>query len=274
MKAAKMIKIQTIMNIQNLTDFKVHFAVQNRDGVNPLDVFVNDPDEWKGWNSWRGDRDDFSRKYIFGLIRYYHQPQKWLFGGIFKVLDRKSDSYHVELDELHKEFIGRLLINHPGAGTQGRAFYLENYFENFEVSQIFDKPFEGEAFCGYENVAHSFSQMESIIKMNKIDWKTALQNVKGVYLITDKSNGKQYVGAAYGDSGIWSRWSCYIGTGHGWNDELTKLISTNGIGYARDNFQFSILEFRPMRTDDSIIIEREKYWKIALQTRAFGYNKN
>lgn len=77
-----------------------------------------------------------------------------------------------------------------------------------------------------------------------------------------------------GDAGIWSRWACYIGTGHGWNDELTKLINTNGIGHARENFQFSILEFRSMRTDDQVIINREQYWKRALQTNAFGYNKN
>ncbi len=268
------IKIRSIMNLGNLNEYKVHFAVQNRDGIQPLDVFVRDPDEWKGWNSWRGDRDDFSRKYIFGLIRYYHHPQKWLFGGIFEVMKRNSDSYSVELVDSYKEYIGRLLIQHPGAGTQGRAFYLEKHFDEFEISQIFEKPFEGEAFCGYENIAHGFSQMESIIRMDKLDWKTALQNVKGVYLITDKLNGKQYVGSAYGDAGIWSRWACYIGTGHGWNDELTKLINANGITYARDNFQFSVLEFRPMRTDDKVIIDREQYWKNALQTRKFGYNKN
>ena len=121
---------------------------------------------------------------------------------------------------------------------------------------------------------HGFSQLEAIIKQHKPDWKAALENVKGVYLIVDKSNGKMYVGSAYGDAGIWSRWACYIGTGHGWNDELTKLINTNGIGYARENFQFSILEFRSMRTDDQVIINREQYWKRALQTNAFGYNKN
>jgi hypothetical protein len=189
-------------------------------------------------------------------------------------LERNPESYSVELTDSYKEFIGRLLIHHPGAGTQGRAFYLENYFEEFEISQIFDKPFEGEAFCGYENIAHGFSQMEAIIRMDKLDWKTALQNVKGVYLITDRHNGKQYVGSASGESGIWSRWSCYIGTGHGWNDELTKLIITNGIAYAMENFQFSLLEFFSMRTDAKVIIDREQYWKKALQTGKFGYNKN
>jgi hypothetical protein len=93
-----------------------------------------------------------------------------------------------------------------------------------------------------------------------------------VYLIVDKSNGKMYVGSAYGDSGTWSRWACYIGTGHGWNDQLTKLIALKGIKYAREHFQFSILEFRSMRTDDQAIIDREQYWKRVLRSCEFGYN--
>ena len=114
-----------------------------------------------------------------------------------------------------------------------------------------------------------------IVRNGKQDWKAALENVKGVYLITDKSNGKRYVGSAYGGSGIWSRWACYVGTGHGWNDELTKLIKQEGIEYARKHFQISLLEYRAMKTDDNTIIERECYWKDVLLSRGqFGYNKN
>ena len=89
------------------------------------------------------------------------------------------------------------------------------------------------------------------------------------------SDGKKYVGSAYGEHGIWSRWSCYIGTGHGWNDELTQLISVQGYDYAKSNFKISLLEYRPMKTDDKIIIEREGFWKNVLLSRtSFGYNKN
>jgi hypothetical protein len=102
-----------------------------------------------------------------------------------------------------------------------------------------------------------------------------LENVKGVYLISDKSSGKKYVGSAYGDFGIWSRWAVYVGTGHGFNDELTKLISENDTDYARQNFRFSLLEYRSMRIDDNVIINRESFWKEVLLTRGqFGYNKN
>ena len=94
-------------------------------------------------------------------------------------------------------------------------------------------------------------------------------------MIVDKFNGKKYVGSAYGDSGIWSRWCTYINTGHGYNDELVMLIEKNGIDYARKYFQFAILELRSMKTDDDTIINRESFWKEVLLTRGiFGYNKN
>lgn len=45
--------------------------------------------------------------------------------------------------------------------------------------------------------------------------------------------------------------------------------------YAAKNFKFILLEYRAKKTDDSIIISRENYWKDALLSRGeFGYNKN
>ena len=270
------ILLNNIVRLEPLSDYKIHFAVYNGE-VQPLDVYLRDADEWKGWNEWRnpGGRDDFNRRYIFSLIRYYPLVETWLFGGIFEVLSRPIDKpYAVRLSENYQEYVGRLLVAHPGPGVPGRSFLPETYFDQLKVAQILDKPYQGDAFPGYENIFHDFSQLESIIHHAKPDWKTALESVKGVYLITDKKNGKMYVGSAYGEMGIWSRWCCYIGTGHGWNDELTRIIRQSGIDYARENFQLSVLEYRSMKTDDSVIIDREQFWKRALNTRKFGYNKN
>jgi hypothetical protein len=93
-------------------------------------------------------------------------------------------------------------------------------------------------------------------------------------VIFDKSNGRKYVGSAYGEGGIWARWACYIGTGHGWNDELTRLVASNGIDYARKNFVFSLLEIAANTAADDYIFERETHWKRILLAREFGYNKN
>jgi GIY-YIG catalytic domain len=217
-----------------------------------------------GWNAYRspGSPDVFNRKYILGLIEYYPREARWMFGGVFEVLSRaKVSNYELALTRIGSEYIDRLLISHSGPGVRGRSFKPETCFEELTVAQILDEPYLGAEFPGYENIVHDFGQLESIVQQSKPDWKAALESVKGIYLITDKKNGRMYVGSAYGSDGIWSRWCCYIGTGHGCNDELTKLIKSTGLAYARENFQLSILEFRPMKTSDQLILEREQYWK-------------
>lgn len=39
------------------------------------------------------------------------------------------------------------------------------------------------------------------------DWRAALSEVQGIYLIADSSNGKQYVGKADGGERILGRWT-------------------------------------------------------------------
>lgn len=265
----------------DLRQYKLHLACWNGH-KHPLNDYLQGWDKWVDWNKWRGNKNDFNREYIFSLIQFYHEPNSWLFGGVFKVVARLDDwqdtevGYELELVDLHKELIGRLVIGFDRyKGMRGRAFLLEAHYKSFIVSEILKKPFDGINFLGCENINIDFSELETVFKYQKNDWKGALENIKGVYTIVDKSNGKKYVGSAYGNFGIWARWAVYVETGHGFADELTKIISQNGIDYARRNFRFSLLEYYSMRVDDNIIINRESYWKEVLLTRGqFGYNKN
>jgi hypothetical protein len=277
------IKARNILKLSDddLSQYKLHLACWNGQ-EQPLNVYLQDWNSWMGWNEWRGNKNDFNRDYIFSLIQYYHEPNKWLFGGLFKVVERFDDyhdtevGYKLELLELHKELIGRLIIDfYRYQGMRGRSYLLEGYYDSFTISEILKKPYDGINFPGYEEISVDFIELEAIYKYQKNDWKGALENVKGVYVIVDKLNGKKYVGSDYGDFGIWSRWAVYVGTGgHGFNDELTKLISVKGIDYARQNFRFSLLEYRPMKVDDIVIINREAFWKEVLLTRGYGYNRN
>ena len=211
------IPLSKILSVGPLSDFKIHFAVWNQH-ERPLDVFARSRAEWMGWNAYRtpGSPDVFNRKYILGLIEYYPRPQRWMFGGVFEVLSRAKDcNYELALTNIGEEFIGRLLIAHRGPGVRGRSFKPETYFDELTVAQILGEPYQGAAFPGYENIVHDFAQLESIVEQSKPDWKAALESMKGVYLITDKKNGKMYVGSAYGTDRIWSRWCCDIGNGHG-----------------------------------------------------------
>ena len=270
------IPLSAVIPVDDLADYKLHFATWNQH-ERPLDVFARSRTEWQGWNEYRapGSKDVFNRPFIFSLIQYYPKPERWLFGGIFEVLSRPiNGQYQVRLSAAAEGFIGRLLVGHRGPQVQGRSFKPETYFHELTVAQVLEEPYRGAEFPGFDAICHDFAQLESIVTQAKPDWRAPLESVKGVYVITDTSNGKKYVGSAYGTGGIWQRLCCYIGTGHGWNDELTKLIKAEGREYARENFQIALLEYRSARTDDELIIQREQHWKNVLKTREFGYNKN
>ncbi|WP_223427971.1 GIY-YIG nuclease family protein [Tateyamaria pelophila] len=105
---------------------------------------------------------------------------------------------HVELKE-YKKYCGRLVVRYKNQ-SQNLIRNASSVMSDCEVMQILTDTFHNDEFPGYESVKLSWKQLSRVI--NKEAWITALQNQKGVYLITDTSNGKMYVGSAYGDEMI------------------------------------------------------------------------
>jgi hypothetical protein len=269
------IKLTDIIKISNPENYKLHLGSTDTEGNKPLDLYIENEDNWKQWNEYRGNKNDWNRDYIFSMIDFYPQYYTWLFGGIFKVIERQENKYILEEVEEYKKFDGRLLLNFERyQGLRGRAFLLEGFINDISVNQIFEMKYTGEVFPGYDNINHDFSALEPIFRIEKSDWKNALSNVKGIYIITDKKTGKSYIGSAYGEKGIWERWAQYINTCHGWDEQLITLIKKNGENYARENLKFSILEVFALYETNNQIIQRENYWKEKLMTRVFGYNSN
>ena len=129
-------------------------------------------------------------------------------------------------------------------------------------------------FTSYNDVLLSFKELKNLIETDNVEWRDKLKAVNGIYGIVDQSNGKLYVGSAYGDEGIWGRWKVYVETnGHGNNDMLVELIQNNK-DYAWDHFQWFILETFPLDVTDDYAVHRENLYKEKLCTRLFGYNKN
>jgi len=268
------IPLNDILNIEKPDEYKLHLACWNGD-CHPLDEFVADSANWHGWNEWRGPKNDWTRSRVLSFMQFYTRTDTWLFGGAFDVIERRKDGYTLQSIPNYEKYVGRLLASfHRYQGMRWRAFKLESYLNDFTVAEILPQIYSGESFPGFDRINHDFGTLEAIFRAERADWKAALENVKGIYLISDKSNGKQYVGSAYGDAGIWARWSCYMGTGHGWNDEMVKLLDQKGQPYAREQFHFSLLEVMVKSTPDEIVLAREAHWKQALLTREHGYNKN
>ena len=270
----KPIKLRDIWPIESEKDYKVHFARWDSK-AQPLDEWVRDRSAWQGWQEYYPTKDAFNRTFIFSLMKFYHEENTWLFGGIFRVTARYEDRYEVELTKNGASFIGRLKLFYSYRERSTRVNF-ENHYDDFEVAEILREPYSGRSFPGYEGINLSFNELESIIKNSRPDWKAALQSVKGIYLITDTLENKRYVGLADGEAGIWSRWSTYVASGHGGNSGLRELIKEDpDLAYCRAYFRFALLEYRSIHTPNKVIIDREKFWKEILLSRGEGgLNRN
>lgn len=256
---------------------KLHCAVYNGEHY-PIDVLSNDPDEWERWNSWRGTKNDFNRQFVFSLAQDRHDPTLWLFGGVWEVLARrdapKTYSYDVTLrEDLMGPLIRRLFVRLTLTGRQVRR-NMEGCIDTMTVASILPEPHVGDPFPGHDRINHSLADLQIVVSQNRPDWRIALEHMKGVYVIHDRLTGEPYVGAAYGDTGIWQRWSRYAESLHGNNVGLRALVDGKGLDYARQNLMFALLEFWSMRTEDQHVIDRETYWKGVLRSRSLGHNKN
>lgn len=163
---------------------------------------------------------------------------------------------------------------------KGTLSWMQNWTTSKEVKrieQISDRdgiPF----FTRYEDVVLSLPQLRKVVEDK--EWRSKLECLNCVYLILDKANGKQYVGVTYKDvkqdrkNGILSRWTEYAQTAHG-NDKLLKeLLEKQGLKYAEQYFQWTILETLPLNVTPKVAIDRESLYKEKLGTREHGYNDN
>lgn len=274
------IMLEHIWSIDNVNDYKVHFARWSGEDY-PLDVWLRDDAGLQSWQEYYPGRDDFNRSFIFSLMHFHHESNCWLFEGVYEVLrlhrdaaDPSQSRYEVKLTNHGKNFIGRLKIAYEYRDRSTRV-NMENHYNNFEVLEIMRERFAGKRFPGYENIDLSFGELESIVRNERVDWKSALENAKGVYLLTDTNTRQKYVGSAYGEHGIWARWSNYVDTGHGGNAGLRDLIHDQGHAYCRTYFRFTLLEYRWNMTPDDTIRDRESHWKRILLTRSEnGLNRN
>ena len=268
------IMLSDIWPIADPGDYKVHFARYNGRSE-PLEVWARSSDEWKEWQEYRPSRNDFNRPLIFALMQFYHETDAWLFGGVFRVLERNPERYVVELTEQGAAYAGRLKLHTPYRGRTTRP-RMENHHRMFQVQEILREPYSGRQFPGYDDIDLSFDELETIVTNERLDWKTPLQNIKGIYLISVHDRQvRSYVGAAHGNEGIWSRWVQYISTGHGGNVELRALLRGRDLDYCRTRFRFALLEAMPIRTPDEAVQARERHWKDILSTRTpHGLNRN
>lgn len=142
---------------------------------------------------------------------------------------------------------------------------------DFPVIEITDP--EVVPFPGFDYVLATHHELQAVITDSRYaPWRVALGAVQGIYLISDTSTGKLYVGKADGRERILGRWAAYARDGHGGNVALRELAEVD-ISH-RQHFVFSILRVFGPSTPASEVDQAEAHFKRALLTRQYGLNRN
>jgi hypothetical protein len=267
------ILLNDLLQIQDLERTRVRFILMAEGNWDPVKFFRNrELEPLIDALYWNYSNKSFALgQTVIGLVRICAKEGLWLLlsvGRVTKDLGRKNAvGYEFTQVTRYEKYFGRVVVRFKNR-SQALIRKGSSVLSHCEVEQVLVSPYDDDAFPGYEKVSLSWEDLRRVL--HKPTWRTALQNQKAVYLVTDASNNKMYVGAAYGLDMLLGRWAAYVENGHGGNVELKKL----GFDHIRKSFRYSILDVFRSTADDRLVLERESWWKTILQTRDFGYNKN
>ncbi len=271
------IQLNDILRLENLGNVKIRLNLSNN-SWNALRLYHENPTLLLIGNFHNSTKKRWFKEneIVIGLAQISNN--EWLLIDISRITKSYNNFWdgvthsnvhtfyeHERLEEFEKYF-GRLIVQFH----KNNAFVTlnGNRISDFVVKELLPSAFNNDFFPGYDKVNISWGELKRVIE--KETWKTVLQNQKGVYLLTDISNGKKYVGSAYGENMILGRWISYVKTGHGGNVGLKQLT----FEHIQHNFRYTILDIYKSTINDQIIIERENWWKEVLQSGRFGYNEN
>lgn len=187
-----------------------------------------------------------------------------------KIDGEKSLIYNIEEYEEFSQYNGRIIIDW-GKGTIN--WHIRK--SDLPVIEILKEQQRNiESFTSYENFILTYEKLNEIMLMPRLysDWVNALSAINAIYVITDTENGKLYIGSAYGNDGLFGRWTDYVKTKHGGNKKLIKLLEEYPQRYKK--FQYSILQILSKNITSEMAVEAEEKWKNKLCTREHGYNDN
>lgn len=241
------------------------------------------------WDLWELDRNGKFQSYqndqswdVFGKAAYVvsfiaerYRDAKFI--GVWEVLSKckkktgKGFLYRTSELSGFESLTSRLIVRW-GEGTRSWAQWLHSQ-GNKEIVELLPRNYVMD-FPGYYNFSLPFDRLSIMIKNpdSNREWQRMLSSVSGVYIILDRSSGKQYVGSAYGVGGIWSRWKSYVRSPSGGNVLLKSLLKKSPNKYKQ--FQFSILRVLEPGSTKEEVIDQETLTKRKLGSRAFGLNGN
>jgi hypothetical protein len=166
--------------------------------------------------------------------------------------------FDLTLLDFYAEWKGRLVVKWP----PGRLWWRWAKSNDFIIEAIHEESVFLAEMPSWDQLRLTWADLK--VLPNK--WKAALGQWRVVYFILDKTDGKGYVGSAFGKENLLHRWQDYGDTGHGGNNKLKERKP--------ENFVFTILQRTSPDMEKADVERLESSWKERLHTREFGLNDN
>jgi hypothetical protein len=172
----------------------------------------------------------------------------------------RTQWFDLQRTDFYSAWQGRLIVGWP---PPERSWWRRAHRNEIPVDAILEVSALIPTIPKWDEVSFTYEELGILPDI----WKSAISQWRGIYFIFDVSDGKGYVGSAYGENNLLGRWLNYAASGHGGNSLLRK----------RDpkNFRFSILQTVSLDVGIAEILLLEKSWKRRLHTAApHGLNEN
>lgn len=162
--------------------------------------------------------------------------------------------------DFYAHWKGRLIVGWP---PPERSWWRRAHRNEFEIIAVLEDSALDSALPEWDQIEFTWEELGVL----PTRWKSVLSQWRGIYYIFDSSDGKGYVGSAYGGDNLLGRWQNYAARGDGGNKLLRQ----------RDprNFRFTILQRVSPESAPDDVIRLEGSWKRRLHTRhPEGLNNN
>ena len=183
--------------------------------------------------------------------------------GMLTWVEKGRDSakwFNLPSRELYQNWSGKLVVGWP---PPDRSWYRWADRNIFPVISIHEENVLERPALSWDQLVLSWAELSVLSRRIR----EGLAQWRGIYLITDTTDGARYVGSAYGADNLLGRWQNYAKSGHGGN-KLLRLRDPR-------NFSFSILQRVSPDLPAEEVIAIEASWKLRLSTRApSGLNEN
>jgi hypothetical protein len=168
--------------------------------------------------------------------------------------------FDLALTDFYAQWKGKLIVGWP---PPERSWWRRAHRNEMPVLSVLEDSVLDAAMPEWDELVVTWEEL-SVLPTR---WKSALSHWRGIYYIFDVSDGKGYVGSAYGENNLLGRWEDYAAHGDGGNRLLRERNPRS--------FRFTILQRVSPDMDPTDVIRLEGSWKDRLHTRQpYGLNEN